>query len=95
VSDDEDNFPLNYDSPVGNKVSDAVTKLVGREISESEDHVKFYLKQFDLPYDLYDLDELASLSFDKNNLAGYLGDYDDEEHKCVIDGKEYLVYIKA
>lgn len=93
VDENDENFELDYDSPKFDE-KDIIEELIKEKLEDISDVVDEYISNFGkLPSYYYDLDELAKIMVDPDDITEILAKLDKKEHTVEIDGKTYFVYI--
>ena len=93
VDENDENFELDYDSPKFDE-EDMIKELIKEKLEDISDVVDEYISNFGkLPSYYYDLDELAKIMVDPDDITEILATLDKKEHTVEIDGKTYFVYI--
>lgn len=93
VDENDENFELDYDSPKFDE-EDMIKELIKEKLEDISDVVDEYISNFGkLPSYYYDLDELAKIMVDPDDITEILAKLDKKEHTVEIDGKTYFVYI--
>ena len=93
VDENDENFELDYDSPKFDE-EDMIKELIKEKLEDISDVVDEYISNFGkLPSYYYDLDELAKIMVNPDDITEILATLDKKEHTVEIDGKTYFVYI--
>lgn len=93
VDENDENFELDYDSPKFDE-KDIIEELIKEKLEDISDVVDEYISNFGkLPSYYYDLDELAKIMVNPDDITEILATLDKKEHTVEIDGKTYFVYI--
>lgn len=93
VDENDENFELDYDSPKFDE-KDIIEELIKEKLEDISDVVDEYISNFGkLPSYYYDLDELAKIMVNPDDITEIIATLDKKEHTVEIDGKTYFVYI--
>ena len=93
VDENDENFELDYDSPKFDE-EDMIKELIKEKLEDISDVVDEYISNFGkLPSYYYDLDELAKIMVNPDDITEIIATLDKKEHTVEIDGKTYFVYI--